>query len=201
MLNALKNNMMKSILALSSLAALSTFVAAPAFANDALAGHASAHHSAVIAPPQLTKTYSVGLNKTEIVRLPVSASAILVGNPAVADVSIHSADTFFVIGRSYGETNIIILDKLGHTILDANIQVTNALPRNGIRVFYGGSQRETYNCTPNCTAAPVLGDTPEFIAANSAAASEIVNTIALGTPSNSISENDLNASNLDVIGN
>ena len=201
MLKSLKNNMMKSILTLSGLATLSTFVAAPVFANDALAGHSSVHHSTVIASPQLTKTYSVGLNKTEIVRLPVSASAILVGNPAVADVSIHSADTFFVIGRSYGETNIIILDKLGHTILDANIQVNNALPRNGVRVFYGGSQRETYNCTPNCTAAPVLGDTPEFIAANSAASSEIVNTIALGTPSSSLGPDDLNAANADVIGN
>ena len=198
--------MMKSILTLSAVATLSTFLAAPVLANDALVGYNSAnysttYHPAAIAPPPLNQTYSVGLNKTEIVRLPVAASAILVGNPAVADVSIHSADTFFVVGRSYGETNVIILDKLGHTILDANIQVNNKLPRNGIRVFYGANQRETYNCAPHCTAAPVLGDTPEFIAANSAGSSEIVNTIALGSSSSSLNADAINGANLDVIGN
>ncbi|MEP6343871.1 MAG: pilus assembly protein N-terminal domain-containing protein [Maricaulaceae bacterium] len=184
----MKNNTMKSILTIATLA-ISTSMATPVMANDILAGPVAGPHH-IIAPPQIKKTYSVGLNKTEVVRLPVAASAILVGNPNVADVSIHSANTFFVVGRSYGETNILILDTQGHTILDANVQVSNILPRNGIRVFYGGNERETYNCTPNCTAAPVLGDNPAFIAANSAGAPAINNTIALGSTASSSNSND-----------
>ena len=40
--------------------------------------------------------YSVDLNKTEIVRLPENAGAVVIGNPNIADVSIHSANTLFV---------------------------------------------------------------------------------------------------------
>lgn len=142
----------------------------------------SAYGSGALTPAvPLSQTYTVGLNKTEIVRLPTPASAILVGNPAIADVSIHSSDTIFVIGRSYGETNILILDTAGNTVLDADIQVNNVLPRNGVRVFYGSNDRETYNCTPYCAAAPVLGDTPGFIGQNSGVGGDIDNTIALGT--------------------
>lgn len=164
---------------ISSLTALALIgFAAPIGATDLFTGQS--HNVIHQVPAPLSNTYSVGLNKTEIVRLPVSASAVLVGNPEIADVSIHSADTIFVIGRSYGETNIVVLDKAGHTILDANIQVKNALPRNGVRVFYGSSDRETYSCSPYCAAAPVLGDSPAFIGANSAASRNINNTIALG---------------------
>jgi hypothetical protein len=163
-----------SVLALAS--ALS--IAPSALAADVLSGqyHGASQH----VPAPLSETYTVGLNKTEIVRLPSAASAVLVGNPDIADVSIHSADTIFVIGRSYGETNIVILDGNGHTVINANIQVNNVLPRNGIRVFYGGAERETYNCTPYCAAAPVLGDSPEFIGANAGAGGAINNTLALG---------------------
>lgn len=153
---------------------------APAMAQTILSG--PTYQSAAYTPTApISQTYTVGLNKTEIVRLPSPASAILVGNPAIADISIHSADTIFVVGRSYGETNILILDTEGNTVLDADIQVNNVLPRNGLRVYYGASERETYNCTPYCAAAPVLGDTTAFIGANSAAGPPIDNTIALGS--------------------
>jgi len=175
---------LKPVVSLLTLTGLATF-SLSASASDVLTGQ---HHSvSAHVPVPINNTYSVGLNKTEIVRLPGPASAVLVGNPAIADVSIHSADTIFVVGRSYGETNIVILDANGHTVIDANIQVSNVLPRNGVRIFYGGQERETFNCTPYCAAAPVLGDTPQFIGANSAAGGNITNTLALGVPNTSVS--------------
>jgi len=169
---------LKSVVSILAVASATT--AAPSvFATDVLSGQ---HH--VVSqqvPTPLNNTYSVGLNKTEIVRLPSAASAVLIGNPEIADVSIHSADTIFVIGRSYGETNIVVLDTNGHTVINANIQVNNVLPRNGVRVFYGSTDRETFNCTPYCAASPVLGDSPQFIGSNSAAGGGgINNTLALG---------------------
>lgn len=125
--------------------------------------------------------YSVELNKTEVVYLPTTAGAVVIGNPEIADVSIHSGNTIFVIGRGYGETNLIVLNSAGHKIMDADIQVVNNLPARGVRL-YNGNQRETYNCAPYCQPAPVLGDNPEFIGANQGTATTISNNVATGTP-------------------
>jgi len=130
--------------------------------------------------------YSVELNKTEVVYLPATAGAVVIGNPEIADVSIHSADTIFVVGRGYGETNLVVLNTAGQKIMDADIQVVNNLPAHGVRI-YNGSDRETYSCAPYCQPAPVLGDAREFITANRGGGNVITNNIASATPSQSFS--------------
>jgi len=126
--------------------------------------------------------YSVELNKTEVVYLPANAGAVVIGNPEIADVSIHSANTIFVVGRGYGETNLVVLNSAGHKIMDADIQVVNNLPSHGVRL-YNGKERETYNCSPYCQPAPVLGDNRQFMTANQGVDAAINNNIATGTPS------------------
>ena len=112
-----------------------------------------------------TQSYTVELNKTEIVRLPGAAASIIIGNPKIADVTVQSSDLIFVVGRGYGETNLIILDAQGNTMMNADLQVVNTLSANGVRL-YNGKQRETYSCIPFCGPSPVLGDTRVFIAGN-----------------------------------
>ena len=63
------------------------------------------------------QNYTVELNKTEILRLPSAAGSVIIGNPKIADVTVHSSDLLFVVGRGYGETNLIILDSNGNTML------------------------------------------------------------------------------------
>ncbi|MEP1230662.1 MAG: pilus assembly protein N-terminal domain-containing protein [Litorimonas sp.] len=109
--------------------------------------------------------YSIELNKTEIVRLPRAASAVLIGNPDIADVSVHSVDTIFVVGRGYGQTNLIILDQTGNTMLETDLNVVHTLPKDGVRLFNAKS-RETYSCITYCQPSPVLGDDPSFIGNN-----------------------------------
>lgn len=111
------------------------------------------------------QSYTVELNKTEIVRLPGAASSIIVGNPKIADVTVQSSDLIFVVGRGYGETNLIILDAQGNTMMNADLQVVNTLPDNGVRL-YNGKDRETYSCIPFCGPSPVLGDDSGFISSN-----------------------------------
>jgi hypothetical protein len=110
-------------------------------------------------------SYTVELNKTEIVRLPSAATSIIVGNPKIADVTVQSSDLIFVVGRGYGETNLIILDSQGNTMMNADLQVVNTLPHQGVRL-YNGKNRETYSCIPFCGPSPVLGDDRGFISAN-----------------------------------
>ena len=108
--------------------------------------------------------YTVALNKTQIMHLPSPASAIVVGNPEIADISVHSPDTLFIVGRGYGETNVIILDEFGQTVVEADIKVTEGISRNGVHLYKVGKGRETYTCSPQfCLQAPILGDTPKYI--------------------------------------
>ncbi len=147
--------------------ALSTIlVASLSFTGSAFAGDVSG-------------TYSVELNKTEIVRLSEPASAVIIGNPKIADVSVHSSDTVFVLGRGYGQTNLIVLNMAGQTIFDSDIQVVAPVSVGNVRL-YSGRARETYSCAPYCLPAPVLGDSVEFVVVNTPETREI-NTPAISS--------------------
>ena len=126
--------------------------------------------------------YTVPLNKNEMVRLPAPASAVIIGDPNIADVSIHSSDIILVIGRSFGETNLIVLDEAGQTIMNTDIQVVDRSPRGRVRVYKVGQGRETYSCTPECLPAPALGDGSEFSGAftPTPTGGTITNTVANG---------------------
>ena len=105
-----------------------------------------------------SQNYNIELNKTEIIRLPEAAGAVVVGNPDIADISVHSSDTLFLIGRGYGNTNLIILNASGQTIMDSDINVVSPRARNNVKVYLGNnSERYTYNCSPYCLPAPILG--------------------------------------------
>ena len=67
--------------------------------------------------------------------------------------------------------------------MNADVQVVSTLPADGVRV-YNGSSRQTYNCSPYCQPAPVLGDSLDFSGANASGAAPINNEIASGTFSN-----------------
>lgn len=111
--------------------------------------------------------YSVQLNKTRIVHLPEPASAVVVGNSNVADVTVHSSETLFIVGRGYGDTNLIVMNSEGQTIMNADIHVTVSDAKNNIRIYNGSpTMRASYNCSPYCQPAPILGDSPDFIEAN-----------------------------------
>jgi hypothetical protein len=123
--------------------------------------------SAVCAAPATAseQIYQVDLNKTQMLRLPASAGSVIIGNPAIADVTVHSPQLIMVVGRGFGETNLIVLDRAGQTMVDADIQVTSITPSNGVRLFKA-NVRETYSCAPYCQPSPVLGDSAEHSAAN-----------------------------------
>jgi hypothetical protein len=148
------------------------------------------------------QTYSVELNKTQVLRLPAVASAVIIGNPKIADVSVHAVDTLFIVGRGFGETNLIILGQDGETMMDADIQVVHTTSSHGTRLF-NAKERESYSCNPYCQPSPVLGDDPGFIRNNTTkektidpftaffnAASQSFNNSNSGNSRSPISESD-----------
>ena len=51
---------------------------------------------------------------------------MIIGNPGVADVTIQDPQTLVLTGKSYGQTNLIVLDSQGNPIADTMIEVVQA---------------------------------------------------------------------------
>lgn len=109
-------------------------------------------------------TETVEMNKTHLMRLPAPAAAIVIGNPKIADVSVHSDNTLFVMGRGFGETDILILNAEGGVLLHTDIRVIAPSSQNRVSVISPGLGRMSYDCSPYCNPAPVAGDDPAHIA-------------------------------------
>lgn len=126
--------------------------------------------------------YTVNLNQSQMIRLPEAASAVIVGNPGIADVSVHSNQMLFLLGRGYGQTNLIILNSAGGVMMESDIIVTSST-QNSVRVHLAGQGRNSYSCHPYCVPAPMLGDSQEFTGAFQADTQPINNTVASGSSS------------------
>ena len=147
---------------------------------------------AAIFAPSAVASETVVLKKTHMVRLPRPASTVIVGDPAIADVSVHSDNIIFLLGRGYGETDLLVLDAYGDIIMQSDISVVGASYRNRVNLINVGEGRESYNCSPNCEPSPKLGDNGEFISNFSSAEAPIQNgTATLSAPEPEFSQSEL----------
>ncbi|TCT07505.1 pilus assembly protein N-terminal domain-containing protein [Aquabacter spiritensis] len=112
--------------------------------------------------PALTGAVAVTLDAAAIFSLPSEAEIVIVGNPAIADVSKppKSANFVVVTGKSFGQTNIILMDKAGLQIAAADVRVVPPSAAT-VTVQRGTDSRVTYSCAPVCVQAFTLGDSME----------------------------------------
>ncbi len=115
-----------------------------------------------MAPSALAQDTILGieLNETTPLRLSGNAAGVVIGNPGVADVAVHSPNLLFVTGKSYGTTTLHVIDARGREIYSGPIQVS-APTLNRLTVLRGGDAY-TMACQPECRAAPVIGDEQEY---------------------------------------
>jgi len=118
-----------------------------------------------------TAPVSVKVNMARILRISAPANTVIIGNPRVADVTIQDPQTLVLTGKSYGQTNMIVLDAQGNAIADTLIEVIQA--QADIVTVYMGASRTTLACAPVCQPTIMLGDDESF-SASSAASSAIV---------------------------
>lgn len=114
---------------------------------------------------------SVKVNMARILRISAPANTVIVGNPRVADVTIQDPQTLVLTGKSYGQTNMIVLDAQGKAIADTLVEVVQA--QADLVTVYMGSARTTLACAPICQPTIMLGDDPTFSATSSASASMV----------------------------
>ena len=114
---------------------------------------------------------SVKVNMARILRISAPANTVVVGNPRVADVTIQDPQTLVLTGRSYGQTNLIVLDAQGKAIADTLVEVVQA--QADLVTVYMGSARTTLACAPVCQPTIMLGDDPNFSAQSSTSAAVV----------------------------
>jgi hypothetical protein len=98
----------------------------------------------------------VMIDEATMLRLERAAAEIVVGNPSIADVSVQSGKTLVLTGKSYGQTNLIVLDAQGKVIINRRVVVQE--PEGGYVTIYRGSKRQTMHCAPDCETPLVIGD-------------------------------------------
>ena len=132
------------LLALGALAAVPAAQAAPSAA----------------APAPSNDPISVSVNMARILRISAPAATVIIGNPIVADVTIQDPQTLVLTGKSYGETNLIVLDSGGNPIADTTISVVQG--EADLLTVYMGTARTTLSCKPVCQPTITLGDDADF---------------------------------------
>ncbi len=104
---------------------------------------------------------TVTMDKAKLVKYPANTETIIIGNPIVADVTmLKSSGLLVVTGKGYGETNLLLLDKAGTILWEANLRVE---PSDALLVVQRGTDRESYACHPRCEPTVSIGDATTFI--------------------------------------
>ena len=98
----------------------------------------------------------VKYDQSQLLRLPRPAAEIIIGNPAIADISVQAGNLLVITGKTFGITNIIALDAERNVIQDQRVLVK----RDEVKVvnLHRGAQRQSYNCTPQCNPSITVGD-------------------------------------------
>ena len=107
------------------------------------------HTSATLAAQELI----IKTDQTQLISISGTPGAVVIGNPSIADATVHG-DKIFVHGRAFGSTNLIILDENGNQLssLDITVQLGG---ENNLALFKAGA-RYSYVCAPNCEGNPAI---------------------------------------------
>jgi len=104
----------------------------------------------------------VDIDRARVVRMPEGAQTLIVGNPLIADVTMLKTNRLMVVtGKSFGSTNLILLDPTGNQVGEEIITVTQPMDK---LVVLRGARRESYACSPDCAPAVDLADDKDYTA-------------------------------------
>ncbi|NBN64665.1 pilus assembly protein [Microvirga tunisiensis] len=99
---------------------------------------------------------NVFVDRAKVFKIQQPADTVIVGNPMIADVTMHDRFTVVVTGKTAGSTNLIILDKDSKPIIDELINVGPS--STDLVTVLRGTARSTLACAPYCDATAQVGD-------------------------------------------
>lgn len=104
------------------------------------------------------KVLEVTIDRAKVIRTDQPADTIIIGNPAIVDATIQDSHTLVLTGRSFGVTNLIVLNSNGDPVIDETV-VVKSHETHTVRI-YRRSLRETLACSPVCEPTLTIGDNP-----------------------------------------
>jgi hypothetical protein len=104
--------------------------------------------AAALPATALAASLGVPTDQAVIITLSAPARDVVIGNPAIADVSLADQRHLVVTGKSGGVTNLVVADAAGRTIFDRQI-VVGASSGDRVEVIHG-PQIISYACAPIC---------------------------------------------------
>lgn len=116
---------------------------------------------AVLLAPAIGTAQSASMNveidQAQRVQLRGPAGSVIVGNPAIADVTVVDSNTLYITGKGYGVTEIVAVDQIGRTVFQSQIVVTDGSGSGRVRVWRGGQATEMA-CASSCSPSVRSGD-------------------------------------------
>jgi len=131
-------------------------LAIAASAPDALADGVPGARAPVHMNREAGRDIRVALDQAVAVRLNGPAAGIAIGNPSIAGVSLQNDRLLFVTGRSYGSTNLVVVDADGRMIYSGRVIV--AADETNVVMVTRGVETQRLNCAPLCRPQPDIGD-------------------------------------------
>ena len=103
-----------------------------------------------------TQNLTVEANKSIGVHIRGDAASVVIGNPNIADVSVHDENLVFITGRTFGTTNLLVYNIDGRQLYSGDVTVTTN--NTSLVVVNRAGENHTYDCAPNCKSVLAIGD-------------------------------------------
>ena len=99
----------------------------------------------------------VEYDQSAVLHVDKPVKTVLVGNADIADAQLVNDHTIYVVGRMFGNTNVIALDAEGGEV--TNTTVTVATPEAmQVTLYRGPAGQRNLACSPNCERTVTQGD-------------------------------------------
>jgi hypothetical protein len=125
--------------------------------------HPVHHHHAVHVHRVVHQASGLGvtIDQARLISFPKPVKTVFVGNPTIVDITMLDPQHAFLLGKTFGLTNMIALGADGKQISDQQVVVYN----NGAAVTINrGPDQFDYMCTrAHCETAPRPGDPTAFV--------------------------------------
>ena len=101
------------------------------------------------------------IDEAKVFEYPDGVSTIIIGNPVVADITmLRKNNRMILTGKSFGRTNLLMLDNQGNAIAESVVQVSANFKD---LIVQRGFERESYDCSPRCHPTINAGDSQKFM--------------------------------------
>ena len=121
-------------------------------------GAAAPKHAAKHADEGLT----VPMDEARMITFTQPITTLFIGNTTIADVTIIDSHHAYLLGKTFGATNMIGLDSSNRQVMNAQINVTNRMV--GSVTLNRGADTYNYSCTRlHCETSPRPGDPKDYV--------------------------------------